>query len=778
MRRRSWLDAVITALLLIAAPVCLVLVVGTPGHRLGGSWSGMLQVASLGAWAAWAWCLGGVVVEVVRRVRSQDLTAQSSAGSLTRLAIQLAGIILSLCATAGPIAAAQPASAPATPPVALSSASSPASPSPTSTPPSVPSPPTASTWTVVTGDCLWTIAERLEGDGDAWTLLAAANLGRTMSDGRIFTDPSLIFPEWDLIVPPEMLRVSLPIPPPPPPAPVAAPAPTRASAAQAPPAAQDAHPLDRSASMPADISTGAVTSAAALGLGAVAGGLLLRRRRQTKVVSASDEVLDAEVLLAQSTMLPGLTLTEAAVLLAAADDVLQDIALLEVGPDGARLVIDGRQAWQAEPSDLQIEPDFITAAPGIVVPLGDTDGSSWSLVVPSGSELRISGDGARSLIEMASSLQTSFVWGHLVGHAGDEEARGLAFATDRSDAHSGSAILVEDASRPHVVVDASGIVVEDAGLHIPASVIHPIITEVLEPTAAEAPVWSTAIGSLIDEGRMVRLLTPMPRIDGLSEPIDPKRSRRAVEVVAYLVLHHPEPVTGDRLRSRVLGSSTRDAASKTLFNVTSAARRALGKHDDGASILPSADRTGHYRAGDHLGSDLALLLSHIDSARSATRDDERMAHLRAGLSMIEGEPLAAVLAGWDWFNVEGHRARLEGLVEAAGVELADLAIAAGLLDLAELAIERSRMVVKWSEPIAARAMELAAARGDLMSLRRAFDDLGLLLDELDPGSWPDPVHETRFGELVEAVRSGRPQASFAAMDAAPRSTSPSAPAAL
>ena len=75
-------------------------------------------------------------------------------------------------------------------------------------------------------------------------------------------------------------------------------------------------------------------------------------------------------------------------------------------------------------------------------------------------------------------------------------------------------------------------------------------------------------------------------------------------------------------------------------------------------------------------------------------------------------------------------------------------------------------------------MEVAAKRGSLIELQRCFADLGTIVDEIDPGCWPTPEHEARFGVLSEKVRGGAAQASLAAMVAAPRSTRPSAPAAL
>ncbi len=51
------------------------------------------------------------------------------------------------------------------------------------------------------GDCLWTIAEHYLGAGDKYPEIAQLNLGHEMSDGLVFTDPSLIQPGWRLILP-------------------------------------------------------------------------------------------------------------------------------------------------------------------------------------------------------------------------------------------------------------------------------------------------------------------------------------------------------------------------------------------------------------------------------------------------------------------------------------------------------------------------------------------------------------------------------------------------
>ncbi|MBI2765422.1 MAG: LysM peptidoglycan-binding domain-containing protein [Chloroflexi bacterium] len=60
---------------------------------------------------------------------------------------------------------------------------------------------TATSYTVVAGDSLWAIAERLLGDGFRWTELWTLNQHRQMPDGRSFTNPNLIYAGWTLDLP-------------------------------------------------------------------------------------------------------------------------------------------------------------------------------------------------------------------------------------------------------------------------------------------------------------------------------------------------------------------------------------------------------------------------------------------------------------------------------------------------------------------------------------------------------------------------------------------------
>ena len=120
-----------------------------------------------------------------------------------------------------------------------------------------------------------------------------------------------------------------------------------------------------------------------------------------------------------------------------------------------------------------------------------------------------------------------------------------------------------------------------------------------------------------------------PRLDGLREALPPNRARRAVELVAYLALHQPDVITGDRLRRRVLGSSDADAASKTLFNTAYAARRAMGLDQLGSHLFPAGTRNGLYQVSPLVTVDVNRAIALVEVARSQPEADLAIAHYRA-----------------------------------------------------------------------------------------------------------------------------------------------------
>jgi hypothetical protein len=238
------------------------------------------------------------------------------------------------------------------------------------------------------------------------------------------------------------------------------------------------------------------------------------------------------------------------------------------------------------------------------------------------------------------------------------------------------------------------VVVLPDGRRLEREALAPVVRTLLDGEH-DAPLVASPPRELAldDRGVVVRLLAAVPRVDGLASPLEPGRERRAVELLAYLALRDGEPVTGERLRVRVLGTSSTDAAAKTLFNVASGLRRALG---DGAfgPRLPAAGRVGRYAVTRDVVCDVALLEARVAVAHGCDEPEAKMAWLRAALELVESEPFATVLEGYEWFLAEGHLSRLQAVCEDAACELVELARSV----LAEPAREVVRRAWRRSSP--------------------------------------------------------------------------------
>ncbi len=202
----------------------------------------------------------------------------------------------------------------------------------------------------------------------------------------------------------------------------------------------------------------------------------------------------------------------------------------------------------------------------------------------------------------------------------------------------------------------------------------------------------------------VQLLRAEPRLSGLVEELAAPLRRRAIEMAAYLAVHRLEPVTGDRLRSRVLAHADVDASVRTLANTATTLRRALGVDDAGARLHPVSS-AGLYETHG-LDSDVEQFHALVRSARSGggTRA------LRDALALVRGEPLAGVLRGYEWFLAEGHVARLAREGEWAALALSRWAADEGDVELAFWAIEQGRLLDPYSDELSAALAEVPRLR--------------------------------------------------------------------
>lgn len=264
-----------------------------------------------------------------------------------------------------------------------------------------------------------------------------------------------------------------------------------------------------------------------------------------------------------------------------------------------------------------------------------------------------------------------------------------------------------------LVLYAGDASVLDAELRACAVTVGPIEGQSPDagPDAWTAPPRSRARWPSNGDVR-AELLRPDPQIIGLVEPFTATLRRRCVEMVAYLALHRREPVTGERLRTRVLTHAEVDASTRTLANTASAVRRSLGVDASGARLHPVSS-SGLY-VTHCVTSDVEVFHELVASARLAP-SSEAATLARDALLLVQGEPLASVLRGFEWFLAEGHAGRLARDAEWAALALHHGAMAQGDYELAYWAIEQGRLIDPYSDVLVealARVPRLREFGGD------------------------------------------------------------------
>jgi hypothetical protein len=194
----------------------------------------------------------------------------------------------------------------------------------------------------------------------------------------------------------------------------------------------------------------------------------------------------------------------------------------------------------------------------------------------------------------------------------------------------------------------------------------------------------------------VELLRADPNVVGVVEPFTPTLRRRCVEMVAYLALHRHEPVTGERLRTRVLVHADIEASTRTLANTASAVRRSLGVDAHGPRLHPVTS-SGLY-ATHGLSSDVEVFSTLVARARQLpVGDAASLAH--EALLLIQGEPLASTLRGFEWFLAEGHAARLARDGEWAALALHHISLQRGNYELAFWSLQQGLLIDPYSDAL-------------------------------------------------------------------------------
>ena len=161
-------------------------------------------VLTTAAWIVWLWLVGSLLLRLVVVLAESAARGAAWVRSLRTLSDHLTlpvvrrlvdgavatVTVVQLVSRTTPLAAA--ASLPARPAAIVAQAA----PQPTSAPAA-----STVTYLVRPGDTLWSIAERFYGDGDAFPRIVAANAGRPMPGGEVFTRAGVIRDGWMLLIP-------------------------------------------------------------------------------------------------------------------------------------------------------------------------------------------------------------------------------------------------------------------------------------------------------------------------------------------------------------------------------------------------------------------------------------------------------------------------------------------------------------------------------------------------------------------------------------------------
>lgn len=241
-----------------------------------------------------------------------------------------------------------------------------------------------------------------------------------------------------------------------------------------------------------------------------------------------------------------------------------------------------------------------------------------------------------------------------------------------------------------------------------------------DPDQTRTPSPVAAASAVRHGDVLVELLRAEPTVTGLHEPYLATLRRRCVEMTAYLALHRHEPVTGERLRTRVLVHADVDATQRTLANTASAVRRSLGTDDLGPRLHPVTSSGLYVTHG--LSSDVERFTTLVARARQLDTHDGAAIAQRA-LVLIKGEVLASALRGFEWFLAEGHSARLARDAEWAALLVHHESLERGNFELAFWALQQGLLADPYSDALRdalARVPRLREFGGD--GTRRTQDE--------------------------------------------------------
>ena len=477
------------------------------------------------------------------------------------------------------------------------------------------------------------------------------------------------------------------------------------------------------------------------------------------------------------------------------------IGVVRVGPAGVELFLDEAVDWAPGsftladdggswwlPTDIDrtllwpVACEELAWLP-LLVPVGDDAGGTYLLHLEPGDVVSLEGPAALSMLAAWVEAAKSWPWAEQVGVARDaaaaealaplfvgqqnlEERATVLFTGDPGAlSASTSEIVASVTSVPsrattRVTVSAEGAFVEPFGITVrpcrldPAAegvlaavddpcMIRVVVDENEEPSQSTEKVGGEtaprASVELVGAGPIeVRLLTFTPQIVGLAEPLPTSMAVRITELVAWLALQGVKGTTSASMLDHGIVGAT---STKTLYNVVSAARRALGTDASGASRLVADRSRGVYRLADEVTVDVLRFVRMAERGIDS-EDPHAAAELcRAALNLIDDTPVGNGSGRYGWWSSRWE-ARIGRLATKAAGRLAELA-RHGVIDLevARTGIERARLTADGEGELHRVAMVLEAWAGNDERVEREWRVACAQAENLEPGSVPSAATE-------------------------------------
>jgi hypothetical protein len=418
----------------------------------------------------------------------------------------------------------------------------------------------------------------------------------------------------------------------------------------------------------------------------------------------------------------------------------------------------------------------------LLVPVGDDAGGTYLLHLEPGDVVSLEGPDAPAMLAAWVEAAKSWPWAEQVGVARDaasaealaplfggqsslEERATVLFTGDPGVlSASTSTIVASVTSVPsrattRVTVSAEGAFIEPFGITVRPCRIDPAAEALL---AADDPCLSRVVAEdeheefsastktvgesvsrtsveLVGAGSIeVRLLTFTPQIAGLAEPLPTNMAVRITELIAWLALQGTKGTTSAAMLDHGIVGAT---STKTLYNVVSAARAALGTDASGASRLIADRSTGVYRLADEVTVDVLRFMEMAE--RGIDSDDPHAAAelCRAALNLIDDTPVGNGSGRYGWWS-SMWEARIGRLATKAAGRLAELA-RHGVIDLevARTGIERARLAAEGEGELHRVVMVLEAWACNDERVEREWTEACAQAENLEPGSVPSAATE-------------------------------------